>query len=59
MEAEMYGIFEWRGDGKYYAADAVKIYKSKNAADKYADKLNGPGCCNVEHGHGGWVVRPV
>lgn len=31
-----YGVFVWRGDGRYSRADAVKIYKSEAAAEKFA-----------------------
>lgn len=34
-----YGVFKWRGDGKYNRSDAVKIYKSKAAAEKQAEKF--------------------
>lgn len=33
-----YGVFVWRGDGGYKKSDAIKIYKSASAAQKFADK---------------------
>lgn len=35
-----YGVFVWRGDNMYKESEAIKVYKSDKAADKYADKLN-------------------
>ena len=32
-----YGIFVWRGDGRYLKSDAVKMYFREADAQKYAD----------------------
>lgn len=34
-----YGVFVWRGDGRYRATDAIKVYKSAAAAQKHVDRL--------------------
>ena len=34
---EKYGVFVWRGDARYPAGDAVKVYTRKSAAEKFAD----------------------
>ena len=38
MNKEQYGIFVWRGDVWYAKADAVRVYKSKYAANNFASK---------------------
>jgi hypothetical protein len=34
------GVFAWTGANDYKAAKALKTYKSRTAAEKYAEKLN-------------------
>lgn len=36
-EAGTYGVFAWRGDGRYRPVDAVKTFTTRRAADKFAD----------------------
>lgn len=35
-----YAVVQWRGDGKYHVDGALKLYKVKAAAEKYAERLN-------------------
>ena len=53
--AWIYCVVNWRGDNKYSAKDAVKTFKNKPAAEKYAEKLNSENQ-GVEHGY---VVRTL
>lgn len=34
------GVFAWTGHGHYPKEKALKLYKSKAAAEKFAEKLN-------------------
>lgn len=34
-----WGLFVWRGDGRYWRAGAVKVYKTQSGAEKAASKL--------------------
>lgn len=45
----VYAVIPWRGDGKYKIEDAVRAYKSKSAAEKYANRNE---FCE-------WVVRLI
>ena len=36
-KSERWGVFVWRGDNLYRETDAVRIYKNKAAAEKFAD----------------------
>lgn len=38
MANPRYGIFAWRGDGKYEMKDAVKLYANQMSAEKFASK---------------------
>jgi len=49
-----FGVFLWREDGVYDAADSVGNYKRELAAQKFADKLN-----ETHRGDGGYVVRTL
>jgi hypothetical protein len=51
----IYAVVPWRGDGKYSIDQAVKQFKVKPAAEKYAEKLNAAG----EGGPHGYVVRTL
>lgn len=51
-----YGVFKWSIHNRYRISDAVKLYASKAAAEKYANKLNDE---DGEHGSGGYVVRTL
>lgn len=46
-----WGIYEWRTDGRYTRGTAIKIFKTKTAANKAADKLYQAG--------GNVVARPI
>ena len=35
VEEGVYGVFEWRGDGRYKLEDAKRVYQSRLAADKF------------------------
>lgn len=36
-----YGVFVWSGDqGAYQRANAIKVYRSRSAADRYASAHN-------------------
>jgi len=51
-ETGLYGVFAWRGDGRYPEADAVKTFTSPVVADRYAETEY------VKYpGNGGLVVR--
>ena len=51
----VYAVVPWRGDGKYSIDQAVKQFKVKPAAEKYAEKLNSQG----QGGSHGYVVRTL
>lgn len=51
----IYAVVPWRGDGKYSIDQAVKQFKVKPAAEKYAEKLNAQG----QGGAHGYVVRTL
>jgi hypothetical protein len=45
----VFGIFVWRGDGRYRIENAIRTFKRRFAADRFAEKdLTGT-----------WVVREV
>lgn len=33
-----FGVFEWRGDGKYHVDDALKTFVRKGPAQKWAEE---------------------
>ncbi len=51
-----FGVFAWTGGGRYYIPDAVKLYKSYAAAEKWAEQLT-----NEQNDiyKGGFVVRTL
>jgi hypothetical protein len=53
-----FGIFTWRGDGRYDRKDAVKVLKTRTAANKACDKMNETPEAQALPG-GGYVVRSV
>lgn len=53
-----YGVFLWRGDGRYRQSDAVKKYTQRGAAERHAETLNET-YQNLEGGGGGYVVREL
>lgn len=54
--AYVVGVFAWTGANDYKVEKALKIYKSKAAANKYAEKLN---VDPLKVSAGGYVVRTV
>jgi hypothetical protein len=40
IDKKQFGIFEWRGDGRYQHSTAVAIYQREHSAQVYATKLN-------------------
>lgn len=47
-QSTRFGLFHWRGDGRYKQSAAIRTYKSEKVADKAARKLGGD-----------VVVRPI
>lgn len=45
----LWGVFVWRGDNRYQLPDAIRAYKRRADADRYAEKDE----------TGTWVVRSV
>lgn len=45
----VFGVFVWRGDGMYRIGDAIRVFKRRFAADRFAETDQ----------TGTWVVREV
>lgn len=50
----VYAVLLWRGDGRYDLTQALKTYRIKSAAERYADRLN----ADLKDS-AGYVVRTV
>ena len=47
IDTGLYGVFEWRGDGRYHEEEAKALFLTKPSAERYAEK----------HSADAWVVR--
>lgn len=55
VEDGVHGVFQWRGDGRYALADAVKTFSREVAAERYANAEND----RASYGERNLVVRWV
>lgn len=48
-----WGLFVWRGDGRYWRAGAVKVFKTEGGAERAAQRLY-----DADHSSP-YVARPI
>jgi len=57
---KQWAVIQWRGDGRYSRADAIKVYRIESAAQKFADRLNSSMAAATAGRPGaGYVVRQL
>lgn len=55
-DAKIYGVFNWRNDGRYPESISVCTPRSEKRAERAAKEMNAANCGG---GGGGYVVREI